>query len=192
MFARLNTCLLSYGFHIDWSCLTSNLGLQGLLLLSTFTTLWADSIDDKLMMYYLFFPENRLWSVSKIHFKMSSAELLFRMQFTTCMHEKGFFFLSALTFQKTVVVVVRIFHPTWHPRHIEAVAIVMYMYLYSLAFMDHSCTLGGAVCHQEPPCPLYTQPRACRVWARHTNGLKIVSAWSGFEPTISRLKVMHH
>ena len=36
-----------------------------------------------------------------------------------------------------VVVVVRIFNATRHPRHIEAAAIVMYMYLYSLAFMDH-------------------------------------------------------
>ena len=46
----------------------------------------------------------------------------------------------------------------------EAAAIaMMYMYLYSLAFMDHPCTLGAAVCHQAPPCPLYTQPRARRV-----------------------------
>ena len=55
-------------------------------------------------------------------------------------------------------VVVQIFNATRHPRHIVAVAIVMYMYLYSLAFMDHSCTLGAAVCHQAPPCPLYTKP----------------------------------
>ena len=61
---------------------------------------------------------------------------------------------------------------------------MMYMYLYSLAFMDHPCTLGAAVCHQAPPCPLYTQPRARLVWARRTNGLKIVSTWAGFEPTI--------
>ena len=85
------------------------------------------------------------------------------------------------------VVVVQIFNATRHPRHIhvhvEAVVIVMYMYLYSLAFMDHPCTLGAAVCHQAPSCPLYTQPRACRVWARRTNGLKIVSTRTGFEPT---------
>ena len=62
------------------------------------------------------------------------------------------------------VVVVLIFNATRHPRHIEAAAIaMMYMYLYSLAFMDHPCTLGTAVCHQAPPCPLYTQPRARRV-----------------------------
>ena len=59
-----------------------------------------------------------------------------------------------------VVVVVQIFNASRNPRHIEAAAIVMYMYLYSLAFMDHPCTLGAAVCHQVPPCPLYTQPRA--------------------------------
>ena len=53
------------------------------------------------------------------------------------------------------LVVVPIFNATRHPRHIEAAVIVMYMYLYSLAFMDHPCTLG----HQAPPCPRYTQPR---------------------------------
>ena len=63
-----------------------------------------------------------------------------------------------------VVVVVRIFNATRHPGHIEAAAIAMMcMYLYSLAFMDHQCTLGAAVCHQAPPCPLNTQPRARRV-----------------------------
>ena len=54
------------------------------------------------------------------------------------------------------VVVVRILNIARHQRHIEAAAIVMYMYLYSLAFMDNSCTLGAAVCYQAPPCPLYT------------------------------------
>ena len=65
----------------------------------------------------------------------------------------------------------------------------MYMYLYSLAFMDHPCTLGVALCHKTPSCPLYTQLRVRRVWARRTSGLKIVSTQAGFEPTISRLKV---
>ena len=37
--------------------------------------------------------------------------------------------------------------------------------------------------------PIYIQPRARRVWARRTNGLKIVSTQTGFGPTISRLKV---
>ena len=50
------------------------------------------------------------------------------------------------------------------------------------------CTLGAAVCHQAPPYLLYTQP--ARVWARRTNGLKIVSTRAGFKPTISRLKVV--
>ena len=45
------------------------------------------------------------------------------------------------------VVVVRIFNATRHPRQIDPAAIAM-MYLYSLAFMDHPCTLGAAVCHQ--------------------------------------------
>ena len=33
--------------------------------------------------------------------------------------------------------------PSTCQRHIEEAAIVMYMYLYSLAFMDHQCTLGA-------------------------------------------------
>ena len=42
-------------------------------------------------------------------------------------------------------VAVQIFNAT---RHIEAAAIaMMYMYLYSLAFMDHQCILGATVCH---------------------------------------------
>ena len=44
-------------------------------------------------------------------------------------------------------------------------------------------------CHQVTPCPFYIQPKACRIWARRTNGLKIASTQAGFEPTISRLKV---
>ena len=39
-----------------------------------------------------------------------------------------------------MVVVVQIFNATRHPGHMETAAIVMYMYLYSLAFMDHPCT----------------------------------------------------
>ena len=54
------------------------------------------------------------------------------------------------------------------------------MYLYSLAFMEHPCTLGAAVCHQALPCPLYTQPRAHRVWVGRTNGLKVVSTRAGY------------
>ena len=50
-----------------------------------------------------------------------------------------------------VVIVVRIVKATRHPRHIEAAAIaMMYMYLYSLAFMDHPCTLGAAVTKRRP------------------------------------------
>ena len=65
----------------------------------------------------------------------------------------------ASDFTLIVVVVVRIFNATRHPRHIEAAAIAMiYMYLYSLAFMDHPCKLGAAVCHQAPPCPLILNP----------------------------------
>ena len=35
-----------------------------------------------------------------------------------------------------IVVVVQIFNATRHPRHMEAAAIVMYMYLYSLVKHD--------------------------------------------------------
>ena len=74
---------------------------------------------------------------------------------------KKLHFLSIEYF--VIVVVVRIFNATRHPRHMEAGVIVMYRYLYSLAFMDHPCTLGATVFHQAPPYPLYTQPRACQV-----------------------------
>ena len=48
------------------------------------------------------------------------------------------------------IVVVGIFNTTRHLRHMEAVVIVMYMYLYSLAFMGHLCTLGAAVTRRCP------------------------------------------
>ena len=35
----------------------------------TFTTLWADSADDKLMIFFLFFPENRIWHFIQIFSK---------------------------------------------------------------------------------------------------------------------------
>ena len=40
-----------------------------------------------------------------------------------------------------------------------------------------------SVTKHRPLCPLYTQPRAHRVWARHTNGLKIVLTKAGFKHT---------
>ena len=55
---------------------------------------------------------------------------------------------------------VRIFNSNRHPWHIEAAAVVMYMYLYGLAFTGQPCTLSATVCHQAPPFPLYTRPRA--------------------------------
>ena len=73
---------------------------------------------------------------------------------------------------------------TWRQRRLLYTCICT-----ALLLLDHTCTLGAAVCHQAPPCPLYTQPRACRVRARRINGLKIVSNQAAFEPTISRMKV---
>ena len=32
----------------------------------TFTTLWAFSADDRLMIFFLFFPENRIWHFKQI------------------------------------------------------------------------------------------------------------------------------
>ena len=43
------------------------------------------------------------------------------------------------------VVVLRFLNATRHQRHIEAAAIVMYIYLYSIAFMNQPCTLGDFV-----------------------------------------------
>ena len=36
------------------------------LFFFTFTTLWANSADDKLIIFVLFFPENRLWHTMQI------------------------------------------------------------------------------------------------------------------------------
>ena len=71
-----------------------------------------------------------------------------------------------------LVVAVWIFTTTRHPWDIEAMVIVMYMYLYSIAFIDHPCTLGALSVTKRHPVH-YTQPRACRVWTRLTNGMKI-------------------
>ena len=49
-----------------------------------------------------------------------------------------------------VVVVVQIFNATRHPRHVEVAAIVMYMYLYSITFMDPPCTVCAAVTKRRP------------------------------------------
>ena len=65
---------------------------------------------------------------------------------------------------------------------------VLYTYV-CLAFVDHTCALGYAVCHQAPPCPLNTQTRKDRLRARCTNGLKIVSTRAGFKPITFRLQV---
>ena len=32
----------------------------------TFTTFWAFSADDRLMIFFLFFPENRIWHFKQI------------------------------------------------------------------------------------------------------------------------------
>ena len=32
----------------------------------TFTTLWAFSADDKMMLFFLYFPENRIWHFMQI------------------------------------------------------------------------------------------------------------------------------
>ena len=36
------------------------------LSILTFTTLWAFSADDKMMLFFLFFPENRIWHFMQI------------------------------------------------------------------------------------------------------------------------------
>ena len=36
------------------------------VIVLTFTTLWADSADDKLMIFFLIFPENRIWHFIQI------------------------------------------------------------------------------------------------------------------------------
>ena len=38
----------------------------GVISASAFTTLWANSADDKLVMFFLFAPENRFWDFMQI------------------------------------------------------------------------------------------------------------------------------
>ena len=72
-------------------------------------------------------------------------------------------YLLEIKRQNDTVVVVQIFKAKRHPRHIEAAAFVVYKYMDSQDSMDQPCTFGVAVCHQAPPCPLYTQPGEHRV-----------------------------
>ena len=51
-----------------------------------------------------------------------------------------------------------ILNATRHLRHIEVAAIVMYMYLYSLAFMDHPCTLGAVAVTKRRPVHFILNP----------------------------------
>ena len=37
------------------------IGIRVYSIILTFTTLWAYSADNKLMLFFLFFPENRIW-----------------------------------------------------------------------------------------------------------------------------------
>ena len=45
---------------------THEFHLMCLKPLLTFTTLWANSADDKLMIFFLFFPGNRIWHFVQI------------------------------------------------------------------------------------------------------------------------------
>ena len=44
------------------------------------TTLWANSVDDKLVIVFLFFPENRIWHLMQIvsNCKLSPLETIFK------------------------------------------------------------------------------------------------------------------
>ena len=54
---------------------------------------------------------------------------------------------------------------------------VRYIHLYSLAFMDHPCTLCAAVCHEAPPCLFYSPGQI-----EYKLDLKIFSTQVGVEP----------
>ena len=46
--------------------LISTADKQSHTIFLTFTTLWANSADDKLVIFFLFFPENRIWHFMQI------------------------------------------------------------------------------------------------------------------------------
>ena len=50
------------GLEVEWSKRPVDIGN----LLLTFTILWANSADDKSMMFFLFFSENRVWHFIKL------------------------------------------------------------------------------------------------------------------------------
>ena len=90
---------------------TIHIPMHGIL---TFTTLNPVGKDNKLMIYFLFFPENRLWHFMQIvswekNFKLSSAEI-----FT--LHAKCFFFFLIWVlrpFQEYFTYIEPIVHRRW-------------------------------------------------------------------------------
>ena len=59
----------------------------------TFTTLWAFSADDKLMIYFLFFPENRIRHFMQI---VSSGDNLHEMSYPVSEKNKKKIFQNAV------------------------------------------------------------------------------------------------
>ena len=56
------TSLLPWQFVLDMGSQSQEANGDNL----TFTTLWAFSADDKMMLFFLFFPENRIWHFMQI------------------------------------------------------------------------------------------------------------------------------
>ena len=56
----------------------------------TFTTLWANSADDKLLIFFLFFPENKIWHF--MHIASSETCLLekHKKNISICLQLKNF------------------------------------------------------------------------------------------------------
>ena len=64
MFVQVAICIVEWMHYIITSQLREAFlrNYHGL----TFTTLWAFSADDKLMIFFLFFPENWIWHFMQI------------------------------------------------------------------------------------------------------------------------------
>ena len=131
----------------------------------TFSMLLADSADDKLMTFFLILCVkigfDILCKLSPKETICMKCQILFSRK-----NKKNISKCHLLLFVPSMWSI----KATSHPRHMDIAVNVLCMWvLNSHVFMAHQCTLGAAICHQVPPCPLHTQPRTLGVWIRYTN-----------------------
>ena len=96
-FRNVTTSLVLNNWALNWSYGYPQHAL--LIESSTFTTVWAHSADDKWMILFLFFPENRIWRFMQI---VSTGNNLHEMSKSVCWEkeEKYFSMSSAENFSQ--------------------------------------------------------------------------------------------